>query len=77
MKIKVRNKMNDIRLKLNHKEFMMIFNRLVWSDYIPDIEKENRTLFDCQEFKSEEEYIRLLDKIVGKMAKVENSIDVW
>ena len=77
MKIKVKDEMNDIRLKLNHREFMTIFNNLVWSYYRPDIKEENRKLFDCQEFKNEKEYFKLLDKIVGKMAEVEDSIDVW
>ena len=65
MKIKIKDEMNDIRLKLSHKEVVLIKNALSNLN-IEDLDDLNLYLFDCQEYKNKEELEKILKKCLVK-----------
>jgi len=76
MKIKIKDEMNDIRLKLSHKEVVLIKNALSNLN-TEDLDDLNLYLFDCQEYKNKEELEKDIEKMSRKMYNKLNKIIPW
>jgi len=74
MKIKIKDEMNDIRLKVSHQELVILREALDYYYYEPkDIEIFNNELFDKDEFKDEKELeIKIWKMFIKISKKLEN-----
>ena len=81
MKIKVENHIDDIRLKVSHKELRVILNGLNRYLYEPknhiDVEEINELLFDKDEFEDEVDIDCIIGYLFTKIENKLNKIPVW
>jgi len=84
MKIKIKDEMNEINIKVNHQELRLIEEAL--KEYKPSIyiEEEikflqylNDKLFDKYEFNSVRKIYSKKEKMTKKISKILNKIKVW
>jgi len=78
MKIKIKDEMNDIRLKVSHQELILILDALEEYDYDKiEVDDINRNLFDKDEFEDNDAVGQKLFKMIKKICcKLEN-INPW
>jgi len=79
MKIKVKDEMNNIKLKLNHQELFLIgvavgnlLNEIKYKTI--DVKMYNHNLFDAQEFEDEYQVKSKVNKMVEELQEVLNKI---
>ena len=78
MRIKIKDEMDDIRLKVSYKELMII--KLALKNYnFEEVSKEdfNFINFDKDEIDNESELITLADELTEKIDKKTKNIHVW
>jgi hypothetical protein len=79
MKVRVKDEMDEIILKVNHKELVLISEALYW--YIPrrdcKIEELNDKLFDKDEFKDLFDVDNKVTKMANKILRVLSKINPW
>jgi len=76
MKVKIKDEIDDIRLKLNHRELVLIKNALMNLE-IDNLDNLNRYLFDCQEYENEKELEKDIKKMISKIHKKLFTINPW
>jgi len=78
MKIKIKDEMNDIRLKVTHKELILIKIALEHCDY-RNITTGiiNNSLFDKDEIGNDLDIMDEVQAISRKIAKKTEKINVW
>jgi len=78
MKIKIKDEMDDIRLKVSHQELLLILDALEEYDYDKvDIEEINYKLFDKDEFLDNDSLGKQLYRMIKKIRCKIEDINPW
>jgi hypothetical protein len=78
MKVKIKDEITDIRLKLTHQELVLINEALLeYKNNSKPIDMINPLLFDCQEFESEESINKKIWSMCVKTTKKLSKINTY